>query len=127
MLLTSNTTRIVQADPDSRFPEHEGLRCEYCGQRVGEPPARYSFRRRAAQDSETRQYEIKAPPDQLDELEKLFAWVEFCSKAGHSASADVFVDGDGAASFEFGGLQTEYKGEDENSGKDPELHIGLGA
>lgn len=51
-----------------------------------------------AQDGkETRSYSIEALSSQLNQLEQLFAWMNYLGSAGHSASAQIFVDGDGSA------------------------------
>lgn len=46
---------------------------------------------------EKRHYIIQGLPDQLDEFEVLLDWVNRLCSQGHSASASLFVDGDGGA------------------------------
>lgn len=45
---------------------------------------------------ETRTYTIEALPEHLDKIEQLFSWIN-STRSGHSGSAAIFVDGDGAA------------------------------
>lgn len=47
-------------------------------------------------DTETRAYRITAQPEHLNELEKLFSWMNM-TRGGHSGAASVSIDGDGAA------------------------------
>lgn len=53
---------------------------------------------------ETRTYKVKGDPEQLDELEKLFRWIDFCCRAGHSGRINLSVDGDGVANIQFDDL-----------------------
>lgn len=47
-------------------------------------------------DDETRTYEITAWPEHLNELERFFWWIN-STRSGHSGTASLYVDGDGAA------------------------------
>ena len=76
---------------------------------------------------ETREYTINGSPDQLDEFEALLDWVSKLCSWGHSASAKISVDGDGAANLKIEGHKAnmeEHEGYDESGS--PELSIGLG-
>ena len=78
---------------------------------------------------ETRTYEIEARPDHLDQLEELFAWMNMTS-GGHSGSALLYVDGDGAARLTVTRQDGDLKVFDADahpsqSGGKPELEIGL--
>jgi len=83
----------------------------------------------AAEETEKRQYTIEGPPDQLDELETLLDWIHKLSSWGHSASAEIFVDGDGAAKLKIEGLfvnMEEHPDYKENAWDKPELSLGIG-
>lgn len=45
---------------------------------------------------EKRTYTIEARPEHLDKIEELFSWINM-TRGGHSGSAAISVDGDGAA------------------------------
>ena len=49
--------------------------------------------------SESRVYTITARPDHLDIIEELFAWIN-STRGGHSGTAKIGIDGDGAARVE---------------------------
>lgn len=49
-----------------------------------------------SQERETRRYKVTADPEHLDQIEQLFWWVN-STHSGHSGSAKIYVDGDGAA------------------------------
>ena len=48
---------------------------------------------------ETRTYTITSRPEHLDEIERFFSWIN-STRSGHSGSASMYVDGDGAARVE---------------------------
>lgn len=50
-------------------------------------------------DQETRTYTISAHPSHLDQIEHLFSWMNM-TRGGHSGSAKIGIDGDGAARVE---------------------------
>jgi hypothetical protein len=79
----------------------------------------------AKDDLETRTYEVKGLPKHLDELEQLFYWMETLGHAGHSAKAEVFVDGDGNASLSFEGLTAGPPEIDEEAVDGPELRVDI--
>ena len=66
---------------------------------------------------------ISGPEDQVKELEKLLLWIKSCCSIGHSASAKISVDGDGAADLDFEGIEKQEFEVDES---DPELSVGIG-
>ncbi len=72
---------------------------------------------------ETRKYEVTGKVRQLDNLEKLFKWVEYCGDVGHSGSATISVDGDGSAHLKFTGVDAEVPETERHSGV--ELKVGL--
>lgn len=75
---------------------------------------------------ETRTYEIKGTQEQLDNLEGLFWWIQSLGHLGHSATAELWVDGDGSARLSFEGLKEENKKKGKlNEEKDPEYKVGL--
>lgn len=45
----------------------------------------------------TRNYEVTGSELQLDNLESLLAWIQHLGNVGHSGTAEISVDGDGAA------------------------------
>lgn len=47
-------------------------------------------------EKELRTYTISARSDHLDQIEKLFAWINM-TRGGHSGAASIAIDGDGAA------------------------------
>lgn len=80
-------------------------------------------KREKANANETRSYEVSGKVRQLDNLEKLFKWVEYCGSVGHSGSATIFVDGDGAARLKFTGVDAELPDVDDDARV--ELKVGL--
>jgi len=78
---------------------------------------------------ETRTYTVTARPDHLDQIETFFSWIN-STRSGHSGSAKLYVDGDGAARVEIekkgGELQHPEEGDihDSGGGK-PEFEVGL--
>jgi len=74
-------------------------------------------------DEETRSYEVTGKPEQLDNLEKLLKWVEYCGNVGHSGTAKLSVDGDGSARLKFDGVTADLP--DETGSYDPEVHVGI--
>lgn len=87
--------------------------------------AQYS--RVAVMEQETRDYTIEGSPRNLDELERMFHWIEELGSVGHSGSCELYVDGDGAARVHFKGLTVEPKkiDEDETPSRGPEIKFGL--
>lgn len=80
-----------------------------------------------AADTETREYLIDGSPDQLDQLEALFDWVTKLCSWGHSASAEVHVDGDGSGNIRVEGHKIDMEEHDNyNEQGEPELSIGIG-
>jgi len=81
-------------------------------------------------ETETREYEIEGSPDQLDELEVLLDWIGYLGSVGHTATAEVSVDGDGKANLKV--VKPELKSVEGHSGYNadaydkPELSIGIG-
>lgn len=45
----------------------------------------------------TRTYTVRARPEHLDKIEELFRWIN-STNTGHSGTAQISIDGDGAAS-----------------------------
>lgn len=82
---------------------------------------------------DTRTYTITGKVNQLDNLESLFAWIQKLGGEGHSGSAQLFVDGDGAARLRFEVDGKEIKINDKhwvNENKEPpangpEFKVGL--
>jgi hypothetical protein len=77
---------------------------------------------------------------QLDKLEEFLAWIQYCGNVGHSGTAELSVDGDGAARLKIDkvtGKATvgEYEAEAheplkakdnyEAEGDGPELTVGI--
>lgn len=80
----------------------------------------------AVKEQETRDYKVEGSPRNLDELERVFHWIEELGSVGHSGSCELFVDGDGAARVHFEGLTAEPKKVDEDSpSRGPEIKFGL--
>jgi len=79
-------------------------------------------------ERETRTYHITSRPDHLDQIEQLFAWMN-STRAGHSGSAEIGIDGDGAARVEIEREGGELKKPDEEveprSGRGPEYKVCL--
>lgn len=79
-------------------------------------------------ESETRTYEITAWPEHLDELERFFWWIN-STRSGHSGSAELYVDGDGAACVEISrkgaALQKPKEEVHPSSGRGPEYKVCL--
>lgn len=80
-------------------------------------------------ETKTVKFEVTGSPKQLEELEKLFGWVQYLGNIGHSGSMKLFVDGDGSARLKIraDGKDVE-KPEDyknESSDKDIEYEVGL--
>jgi len=83
----------------------------------------------AVEEIEKRQYTIEGPSDQLDELETLLDWIHKLSSWGHSASAEIYTDGDGASALKVEGLTVnmeEHPDYKENAWDKPELSLGIG-
>lgn len=81
-------------------------------------------------EKETRDYKISGLPKQLDDLEKLFAWIQMCGSVGHSGAAQISVDGDGSAQLKFQKGEQELEvPEDmkdiERSADGPEYRVGI--
>ena len=47
-------------------------------------------------EKESRTYTIRARPEHLDQIEQLFRWMN-STASGHSGTAQISIDGDGAA------------------------------
>ena len=77
------------------------------------------------QERVTRKITVEGPPDQIEELEKLLYWINSLCSVGHSASARVDVDGDGAGSLKISGMQSEPR-EVEPTSDRFELDVGIG-
>jgi len=82
----------------------------------------------ATPGAETRTYTIKARPQDLDKIEQLLAWMNMTA-GGHSGSASISIDGDGAARIQVekkdGKLSKhDYEDNEAWSGK-TEFHVGL--
>lgn len=79
-------------------------------------------------DRETRTYTISARPDHLDKIEELFAWINM-TRSGHSGSAELGIDGDGAARVTVEGKDGELKKLEKDfqpgSGRGPEFKVYL--
>jgi len=77
---------------------------------------------------ETRTYTINARPDHLDQLETLFSWMN-STRAGHSGSAKIYIDGDGAARVTLERKDGEMCKPDKEvkpkSSGEPEFSVGL--
>ena len=81
-----------------------------------------------ARESETRTYRVTAHPKHLDQIEELFWWMN-STRSGHSGSAKIYIDGDGAARVEIKKTDGELKKPDQEpeskcNGK-PEFEVGL--
>lgn len=77
-------------------------------------------------DEDSRTITIVGKKDNLDALEVLFHWIQSCGDVGHSGSAIVSVDGDGAARVKFEGLKEDsYERPEPKSSGDPELSVDL--
>lgn len=81
-----------------------------------------------AAERETRTYHITSRPDHLDQIEQFFAWMN-STRSGHSGSAEMAIDGDGAARVEIERKDGELKKPDEEvqprSGRGPEYKVCL--
>lgn len=82
----------------------------------------------AVPGAETRTYTIKARPQDLDKIEKLLAWMNMTA-GGHSGSASISIDGDGAARIRVekkDGDLPKHRDEDNNARElKSEFHVGL--
>lgn len=76
-------------------------------------------------EKETRTYTATAKPNQLDEFEKLLRWVDACCSMGHSGTAEISVDGDGAAKIKIEGLKPSTDKLPEPPPKGPELTVSI--
>lgn len=81
-----------------------------------------------ARENETRTYKVTAHPAHLDKIEELFWWMN-STRSGHSGSAKIYIDGDGAARVEIEKSDGELKKPDpEPKSKcdgEPEFSVGL--
>lgn len=73
----------------------------------------YSFNE-WVQDKETKTYKISGPKEQLEQIDQLLSWIDYCCSVGHSATISLSVDGDGAASISVDGTNREKDIEDED-------------
>lgn len=65
-------------------------------------------------EDETRTYTITCWPEHLDQLEKLFSWMNM-TRGGHSGAAEIYIDGDGAARVEIKKKDGELPKHDEEA------------
>lgn len=81
-----------------------------------------------ARDKESRTYTFSARPQDLDKLERLFAWINM-TRGGHSGEASISIDGDGAARITVdkkdGKLARHEDGDNEPRTSKVEFHVGL--
>ena len=49
----------------------------------------------------TRKYEVSGDEEDLNRLDQMFAFMDYCCKVGHSTEFTVSVDGDGSARLSF--------------------------
>lgn len=82
---------------------------------------------KAALETETREYKVTGEKDQLDEVEKMFWFMQHLGQIGASRTFEVSVDGDGAARLEFERIDKnhdliELKNMDNDLEK---IHIGI--
>lgn len=97
-----------------------GVRTHGRGQKIG---SGRPVTEKKQKEEETRKYKVSGKPDQLDNLEKLLKWIEYCGNVGHSGTAEISVDGDGAAHLRFDGVSAELP--EVTDGRGPEVKVGI--
>jgi hypothetical protein len=106
----------IDAQPDK--PYHGEAPCPQCG---------VKSRQASLPEKETRIYKLTAIPEHLNQIEKLLGWLRYCGNVGHSATAEVYIDGDGRARLDIDTdreLSEPTEEELDNSG-DPEIRVVL--
>lgn len=64
-------------------------------------------------EEQERTYTVKARADHLNEFERLLHWLDYCSSVGHSGTAKISIDGDGAGKLDISGLASAKPEESE--------------
>lgn len=77
--------------------------------------------------AESRDYRFEGRPEHLKKIDNLFGWIRRVGRIGHSGSAEIFVDGDGAGQLNISRLDGKElpKIEPEPPSRGPELRIGI--
>lgn len=126
--------RVVPKRTGRNDPPHQGRGKRFASGTAAKERQNQDQRERVAKEEKekkgegTRTYTISGLNRNLDQLEKLFHWMEYCGRVGHSGKAEVFIDGDGAARPKFEGMKTKAPTEKEMPeppAEGPEISVGL--
>ena len=97
---------------------------------IGSPPTE-DLPTSSKPERQTRSYKVTGLSDQLDELEVLLHWIQFCGEIEHDGNATIEVNGDGPARLKVqrvvgkGETMKMHSRQPQPGGSDPELKVSI--